>query len=252
MSKPSSIQINIPIPCSQSWDEMTPADHGRFCSHCSKTVIDFTTYSDTQLYNFFAKNDDHVCGRYFSSQLNRPIYIPPQPHSRLYQLTAALGLTLLFTQTPQLLAQTRPPISAQNSPTKISDTTQQNASATSGSITGNIVDDKKEPLPSAVIQVYQKGILKGGSPSDFDGNYTIVGLEAGDYDAIAIYNGYDSAKTVVNVRLENKTVLNLVLNRHATSITGVITIINFRKPLIDIDNPSKHTFTREDLNHMPN
>jgi len=109
MPHPKSIQIDIPNPCSQSWDEMIVDGNGRHCGRCSKTVIDFTTWSDSALYNFFAKKPQHVCGRFLNTQLNHTIHIPHQPHSRLYRMTIALGLTLLFAQTPQLLAQTRPP-----------------------------------------------------------------------------------------------------------------------------------------------
>ena len=50
MSKPASIQITIPSPCSQNWDEMIQGDTGRHCTHCQKTVIDFTSWSDANLY----------------------------------------------------------------------------------------------------------------------------------------------------------------------------------------------------------
>src|SRR4051812_18194049 len=109
MYKPAFIEINIPHPCNQSWDEMTANGKGRFCDHCQKTVIDFTAWSDAALYKFFSKDTGHVCGRFLSTQVDRKINLPHQPNSQLYRITIALGLTLLFTQTPQLLAQNRPP-----------------------------------------------------------------------------------------------------------------------------------------------
>lgn len=109
MHKPASIHLSIPTPCSESWDAMTPDARGRHCAHCHKSVIDFTTWSDAALYNFFSKNKQQVCGRLFDTQLDHPIAIPHQPHSRLYRMTIALGLTLLFIQTADLLAQARPP-----------------------------------------------------------------------------------------------------------------------------------------------
>src|SRR4051812_22686169 len=118
MSVTKPIQISIPHPCNQSWDEMTPTGNGRFCDHCLKTVIDFTTWSDAALYNFFSKNDGPICGRYFESQLDRPISIPYQPHSRLYRLTIAMGLTLLFANSPNLHAQSMPPLVTQSDKTK--------------------------------------------------------------------------------------------------------------------------------------
>lgn len=58
MKRPQSIQINIPNPCSQNWDEMTATGNGRHCAHCSTTVIDFTTCTDAELYQFFSKGNE--------------------------------------------------------------------------------------------------------------------------------------------------------------------------------------------------
>ena len=34
--------FNIPSPCSEDWNEMTPTDKGAFCDKCAFEVIDFT------------------------------------------------------------------------------------------------------------------------------------------------------------------------------------------------------------------
>jgi hypothetical protein len=88
---------------------MQPSGMGRNCTHCQKTVIDFTHWSDAALYEFFAKSETRVCGRFLKTQVDRTITIPHQPHSKLYRLTIALGLTLIFAQTPDALAHSRPP-----------------------------------------------------------------------------------------------------------------------------------------------
>lgn len=116
MSDLKSINIAIPSPCHEPWDGMTPdaKANGRFCDSCQKTVIDFSSWNDTQLFAFFANGTQkHICGRFLTTQVNRPINIPHQPHSQLYRMTVALGLTLIFAQAPQLLAQTAPPQTTQ-------------------------------------------------------------------------------------------------------------------------------------------
>lgn len=76
------IQLNIPKPCHENWDQMTPVDKGRFCGSCQKQVVDFTTMSDEQLALFFKKQvlssskDGSVCGRFMQDQLDRSIDIP--------------------------------------------------------------------------------------------------------------------------------------------------------------------------------
>ena len=72
------VQITIPEKCHEDWDQMTPADKGRFCASCQKQVIDFTNMSDSQLAAFFKRplKEELVCGRFYNDQLNRDIEIP--------------------------------------------------------------------------------------------------------------------------------------------------------------------------------
>ena len=65
MSK--KFQLQIPEPCRESWDKMTPVEQGRFCDSCQKTVVDFTAMSDMQLAAFFKKpSTGSVCGRFYN------------------------------------------------------------------------------------------------------------------------------------------------------------------------------------------
>jgi len=71
------IQLNIPRPCHENWDQMTPVDKGRFCGSCQKQVVDFTTMNDSQLVAFFRKpSTGSACGRFMQDQLDRSIDIP--------------------------------------------------------------------------------------------------------------------------------------------------------------------------------
>src|SRR5687767_13276682 len=75
MSK--KFQLQIPEPCHESWDKMSPVDKGRFCDSCQKAVHDFTGMSDAQLIAFFKKpSTGSVCGRFFNDQLDRDFEIP--------------------------------------------------------------------------------------------------------------------------------------------------------------------------------
>ena len=63
--------INIPNPCHENWNEMSPREQGAFCSICSKTVIDFTGLSDEQVKNYFIGNrGQSTCGRFKNTQLS--------------------------------------------------------------------------------------------------------------------------------------------------------------------------------------
>ncbi len=79
---PKKLQLQIPIPCHQNWENMTRADKGRFCASCQKQVIDFSNMSDREIALFFKKpilslsKDGSVCGRFMEDQLNKEIEIP--------------------------------------------------------------------------------------------------------------------------------------------------------------------------------
>lgn len=70
------IQLGIPEPCHENWNNMKPEEKGRFCNSCQKTVMDFRDMSDRQLAEFFKKPAGSVCGRFNADQLNREIQIP--------------------------------------------------------------------------------------------------------------------------------------------------------------------------------
>ena len=73
MSK--KIQLHIPTPCHENWDNMSPVDKGRFCMSCQKKVIDFTGMNDEQLIAYLKKPAASTCGRFDESQLNRDINV---------------------------------------------------------------------------------------------------------------------------------------------------------------------------------
>src|SRR5688500_12073448 len=70
------LNLIIPTPCHENWDEMSLVEKGKFCGACQKTVVDFTSMSDRQLADFFKKPKSDVCGRFHNDQLEREILIP--------------------------------------------------------------------------------------------------------------------------------------------------------------------------------
>src|SRR5258708_3663984 len=73
---PKSLQLQIPTPCHENWQSMTPNEKGRHCMACQKTVIDFTMMSDREILNYISKSSSNICGRIASDQMNRHIEMP--------------------------------------------------------------------------------------------------------------------------------------------------------------------------------
>jgi hypothetical protein len=67
------IYLHISEPCHENWDNMSPAAKGKFCSGCSKDVIDFSLMSDNEVLIFFKTADGNTCGRFYRDQLHRPL-----------------------------------------------------------------------------------------------------------------------------------------------------------------------------------
>lgn len=66
-----ALPINIPAPCHESWNGMTPADKGRHCAACDKVVVDFTNWESDRILDYL-KNNWGACGRFTADQLLQP------------------------------------------------------------------------------------------------------------------------------------------------------------------------------------
>lgn len=129
MKKPKSIQINIPQPCQEDWSKMTPQQQGRFCNSCQKCVVDFTNFSDEELYIYLLKHKgEKVCGRLGDWQLKRQITAPVKLHNRAYQWFLSLSIIVFLTSilTNDAKAQTRTKVKTELNPDSSKTSTQKN------------------------------------------------------------------------------------------------------------------------------
>jgi len=97
MSK--AIQLHIPEPCHENWQQMTPQEQGRFCGSCRKMVIDFSVMSDKEILHYISSAGTQVCGRFANEQLNREI--KKVENKRRFSLAYVWNLllaTVLFTE----------------------------------------------------------------------------------------------------------------------------------------------------------
>ncbi len=75
-------KISVPEPCPESWDKMHQTQKGKFCDLCSKEVIDFTKWTDSEVIQYFenARTNGQTnatskigttCGRLSTQQVER-------------------------------------------------------------------------------------------------------------------------------------------------------------------------------------
>lgn len=94
--------------------------------------------------------------------------------------------------------------------------------AQTGKIVGRMIDAKTgETLPGATVLI--EGTMKGAS-ADFDGNYSLNGLQAGKYTLVFSYITYDTKKiTGVEVKENDVTNFNISLDQSSSqTLTEVV------------------------------
>lgn len=113
------LNISIPQPCTNRWEEMTFAgETKRHCSSCEKVVTDFRQMSDDQLFAYF-KTNGVSCGVFAPHQLNRQIRSKKKKRNR-WLTTLALPTLLAFTE-----AHTQEPVSPATSSLHTDSSTQK-------------------------------------------------------------------------------------------------------------------------------
>ena len=96
-----SITIRIPEPCHEDWAKMTATEKGKFCSVCTKEVIDLTSKTDEELVKILTKGKN-ACGRIKKSQLNREVKLERKSGQSLAPIAASMLLPLtLFSNNPK-------------------------------------------------------------------------------------------------------------------------------------------------------
>lgn len=208
----SKINIFIPQPCHENWQEMTSVDKGKFCNSCQKKVIDFTHSSDREIANA-VKQNENLCGRFNVSQLNRDLIVPKEKSS-IWMAASAAIISFLGIGTHDLVAQETTK-TEQRDKKVLNDSKRKSKKFIEG-----IVSDDIGPLPGAIIKV--KGTSREVQ-SDVDGKFEI---EAKNGDILVTsFTGYDDKETKVTdqikieIRLKDSTVkLSEVLTTMAGGI----------------------------------
>ena len=197
--------LKIDKPCGQEWSSMTKTDIGKFCAHCSKTVVDFTQLTDNEVLQIIERNSGKLCGRLTQEQLNRVIQLhQPTNNSRLYKILAGL----LFVGTSEnLLATDNQKLQQDNVSIVVNNTNIQSTEIKSEPTTdslknvvqGLVIDAKtKEPLPFASVLIKD---TKTGTTTGLDGKFKLVIPDNFVTDKIYLviaYVGYERTEIVIN------------------------------------------------------
>jgi len=107
------MKIELENNCHQNWDRMSPAEGGRFCNQCNKTVIDFSGLSHQEILARLSTGTK-LCGRFTNVQLDRHVAGPVELNPRKSLFTWLSGLLLFFSYKP--LSAGRQPVATEQGP----------------------------------------------------------------------------------------------------------------------------------------
>ena len=242
-------QIDIPQPCNQSWQQMEQNEHGRYCMHCSKTVVDFESMTDAHLIAYLTTHND-VCGRLSESQLNRVNLQLNERHSqpktglKKWLMTAALfGSTAMCKVSGQSTTVAMPKVEqslsgaySNNFPLRkmVSNNEYKRQ------IKGQVFDGTNTPLYGATISVLGTNIaLSTDSAGRFkfqapisakEFTVSFVGFKTETINIDSLQNDVADVKmTALVVALNNSIVITGYPTRRCTSIVGSIATVTIKK-----------------------
>lgn len=203
--KPKKVNYQIEEPCHADWNQMKPEAQGRFCSSCSKTVVDFSTMSDFSIVNYLENNKHQsVCGRFAEDQLDKTYFLPKSnPSIFQFDLRAvALGLALSTFSALPSQAQNSTPIEQHDS-VQVPKTLIQGAVAMSYDhsnekfvngkvkLNGKRVSEIKVALMDgnsvelSTIEIPKNGVFK--IPLDWTKNPASIRISASGYQTETVY-----------------------------------------------------------------
>ncbi len=119
-------------------------------------------------------------------------------------------------------------------------------------LSGKVTDEENgEALIAATLELFKNDVFIEGTDTDFDGNYSFVGLEPGTYDLQTSYLGYSTTREVgVIVKAGQTNQLNVALSQGV--LMNEVVIKEYKAPLIEIDNTtSGATVTAEKIKSLP-
>ena len=262
MSK--KFQLQIPEPCHESWDKMTPVDKGRFCDSCQKAVIDFTGMSDAQLIAYFKKpSTGSICGRFYNDQLERDFELQRKrlPWLKyLFQFAIPVFLTAFksYSQGKPIFKEHPASVCTDKSYKEemvLGDTIPLRGNA----ILGKVIDENGKGIPYATVII--KGTRHGVSCDSAGNFYLGIQEKSRQIFLVASCVGYEAAELEVNTR--SSQFPSIVLESEITTNNGVVVVssVHTRKGMVTgamwvIERSYlqrlKDYFLRESINIFPN
>lgn len=177
--KQQSYKVTVNNPCEKEWASMTPNENGRYCSHCSTSIVDFTQLTDNEIIQTIKQTQGRLCGRLTDQQLSRTLETTHHSNnSWLYKILAGF---LLIATTENSIAK-----DSLTSPIEIFSTINNEKSTTikirsdeiltadslKNSVQGTVFEENtKNPYSSVLVRI--KG-TETWTLTNYDGRFKLI------------------------------------------------------------------------------
>ncbi|HOY48557.1 MAG TPA: hypothetical protein PL185_03115 [Flavobacteriales bacterium] len=178
--KSNKLLIDVPLPCSETWDEMQAVDAGKYCKSCAKHVTDFAGFTDQELIRYFSTISGETCGRFRVEQLNRKIVATHVNRNSIQPrglwLAGLMGLSGLTIHAQKQEPNQKKEACVQVKPIQVKEGMGV-YSFKDDHFHGQAIGNNQQVLPGAVIS-YVEGRIAKGLIADNLGRFTI---QRGDF-----------------------------------------------------------------------
>ena len=219
------IQLSIPEPCHESWQNMTSTQQGRFCNACAKEVIDFSIMSDAQVLNYFSGlKNEKICGRAYPDQLERAIAMPKEIRKVKFWYWNYAAMFFLFFSKITIKVQAQGQVVTMPAKIDVSTALQEKVGGLainkSKVVTGKITDKEDNPVSFASIKI--KGANTGVS-ANVEGEFFITDVTENTIFQISA-TGF---KTIELSRAAISAAHNIILERAANTTLDTVKLVSY-------------------------
>jgi hypothetical protein len=206
----SKVNIKIPKPCHENWEEMSIVDKGNFCNSCKKTVFDFTKATDKEII-YHLNKEKNICGRLLSTQLNRNL-IETNKKSSYWSIVFTSAISIIGLDSQNAISQTKQDtIQTDNKNVIVNDTNPNLPHKIKG-----VIEDPNGPLAGANVVIDG---TTNGTTTDFYGNFELNNIRLGDL-LIVTYTGMKNESIVVGIKNNYKIYLTESTNNQEILVVG--------------------------------
>jgi CarboxypepD_reg-like domain/Secretion system C-terminal sorting domain len=243
------LQLQIPEPCHENWNNMDATQQGRFCLSCQKEVVDFSVMTDKEILNHISKASEKMCGRFGNDQLNRNL-IPPQDPRKAgwkYWMSIAASFILLASKSNAQVKTLKADIIC-TPPKNVNNNLDHPLRGTLGGISvlrnddykknyivnGVIKDEYNNPLPGATVMIKD---TNRGTTSDEKGKFSMKVIDSKNILLSVSFVGYETQE----IKIESNQPLITVTMRSFTTqglMGDVIIVKKRRRSLLSILKPN--------------